>query len=193
MKTKYFTILFLLLIIGCTNKKTQDRNTKTNQESEIEVVENQTLEIKKKKEFLSESIRIDGDSIVIPEFEIEVQLSNKAEAKIERDKESIIVQAYFSGIPKDTLNEDYEKWGKVHIGSEKKELWNSNVAEFRNVKISKTAYEELSDLNFEVLINVFTGKHSSTSNLLDCEILQEGINEVKGKRHQLKGKLIYGE
>lgn len=148
---------------------------------------------KEKNEGLIETIRIDGDSIFIPEFEIEVQLSPKAKSKIEADKESIIVKAYFSGIPKDTLNDDYKMWGKIHIGSEEKELWNSNVAEFRNVKISKTAYEELSDTNFEVLINVFTGRHSSISNLLDCEIVQEGINEVKGKRYQLKGKLIYGE
>lgn len=132
-----------------------------------------------------------GDSVLIPTFEIEVQLNDKAEKKLKTDKETIIVQAYFDGIPKDTTQEEFIEWGKTHIGSHGIELSNSRVARFQNVKISKIAFEELQDKNFEVLINVFSGRKSSLYNLLSCEILQEGIETIKAKRSILKGELIY--
>ncbi len=188
MKTNFLSILILILIISCTPEETDVRETKTHSMSKKSLTEN-----RKEHETLNDSIRIDEDSVCIPEFEIEVQLSPKAESKIEESKESIIVMAYFSGIPKDTLIEEYEEWGKVVIGSERRELWGSKIAAFKNVKISKTAYEDLYNKNFEVLINVFTGRHSSESNLLSCEILQKGINEIKGRKHSVKGELIYGE
>jgi len=157
---------------------------------------NNTLYLKNQKsknEVLTDSIKIVNDSIIIPEFVIKLELSEKAESKLKKDKESVIVQAYFSGIPKDTLNEDYEKWGKIHIGGHNIELWNSKIASFKNIKISKQTFDELTDPNFEVLINVFSGRHSTTSNLLDCKIIQESIDSLKGKTHLIKGKLIYGE
>ncbi|CAM4126122.1 hypothetical protein FLJU110815_18230 [Flavobacterium jumunjinense] len=146
-----------------------------------------------KNEILTDSVKIENDSIIIPEFVIKLELSEKAENKLTKDKESVIVQAYFSGIPKDTLNEDYEKWGKIHIGGHNIELWNSKIASFKNIKISKEAFNELADPNFEVLINVFSGRHSTASNLLDCEIIQESIDSLRGKTHLIKGKLIFGE
>ena len=122
-----------------------------------------------------------------------MELSEKAINKLTEDKESVIVQAYFSGIPKDTLNKDYEIWGNIHIGGHNIELWNSKIASFKNIKLSKQTFDELTDPNFEVLINVFSGRHSTTSNLLDCETIQESIDSLKGKTHLIKGKLIYGE
>src|SRR3989344_2845203 len=124
-----------------------------------------------------------GDTVLIPTFEIEIQLTESAEKKIQGDKESIIVQAYFSGIPQDTTLEDYKEWGKIRIGSHRIELTKYRVARFENVKISKTEFDELGDKNFEVLINVVTGRKASMNNLIDCEILQDGIETVKAKRH----------
>ena len=73
------------------------------------------------------------------------------------------------------------------------ELLDRRVAGFTNVRIAKEKYEQLVDKDFQVLINVFTGRRSFTGNLLNCDILKEGIESVKGKRHILKGKLIYGD
>jgi len=72
-------------------------------------------------------------------------------------------------------------------------LFDKRVARFENVKISKDAFELLSDKDFEVLINIFTGRRASSSNLLDTDNLQDGIESIKAKRHLLKGKLIYGD
>jgi hypothetical protein len=188
MKKPLFIILLLsLLISSCKEKK----NNET--EKSVEINNGINSSQKDESDVLIDSIKIVNDSIIIPEFVIKLELSEKAEKKLRKDKESIIVQAYFSGIPKDTLNEDYEKWGKIHIGEHNIELWNSKIASFKNIKLSKQTFDELTDPNFEVLINVFSGRHSSTSNLLDFDIIQESIDSIKGKTNLIKGKLLFGE
>jgi hypothetical protein len=39
----------------------------------------------------------EGDSVIIPDFRVEIDLSPKASEKIKNDKETIIVSAYFFG------------------------------------------------------------------------------------------------
>src|SRR5450755_3754746 len=69
-----------------------------------------------------------GDSVIIPSFEIEVSLSEKANAKLKAGKETIIVRAYFTGIPKDTTSEDYIKSGGIGVASHDIELSDSRIA-----------------------------------------------------------------
>jgi hypothetical protein len=192
MKKALLIILLLpLLMNSCKKENHYKRGKSVGIDKLINQTENtkNTIDLKK----LKNKNEVLNDSIIIPEFTIQLELSEKAVNKLTKDKESVIVQAYFSGIPKDTLNEDYAKWGEVHIGGNNIELWNSKIANFKNIKLSKQAFNELVDPNFEVLINVFSGRHSTTSNLLDCEIIQESIDSLKGKTHLIKGKLIYGE
>ncbi len=143
----------------------------------------------------NKSIAIATDSVLVPKFEIELKLSEKAEEKLLADKETVIVQALFFGIPKDTTlqSEEYQELGRLTIGSKTIELKKERIARFYNCKISKKTLKSLSDKNFEVNINVFTGRKSSSYNLIDCEFLQEGIDSVKNKRLVLKGKLLFGE
>jgi hypothetical protein len=175
MKTPIVTILIISILWACTssNKKDQSKN--------IAQLNNKTD---------SEITKTDNDSVEIPNFEIEIKLNETAEKKINDDKESIIVQAYFSGIPKDTTLQDYIDEGEISIGSHKVELFETRVAMFENLKISGKDYEELKDKNFEVLINVFTGRRTSQFNLINCDLLQDKIDNIKGRRWILKGKLI---
>jgi len=188
-------IFIISLLTSCSHADNGSSNGKNeiNKDS-LSVVE---TEINNKKELSEEPMKDQfvfvGDSVILPEFEIELKLSENAEKKLKTDKESIIVQAYFSGIPKDTTMADYIDWGEIRIGSYKIELFDKRVARFENVKISKDAFELLSDKDFEVLINIFTGRRASSSNLLDTDNLQDGIESIKAKRHLLKGKLIYGD
>lgn len=100
------------------------------------------------------------------------------------------VENYIIITPKDKTSDEYDKFGKIDIGSSKVELLDERVAIFKNVKISKKAFDMLADKNFEVLINVFTGRRSSPSNLLKTDFMQERIDSIKEERHILKGKLI---
>ena len=190
-------VLVSLLIFSCSPDKSQERpkekvlinsvyniDEESNIKAQETVIENRPL---------IDTFTFVGDSVILPAFEISLSLSKKTEEKLKGSNESIIISAEFSGKPIDTTTEEYQEWGEIHIGSHKIELFNSRIARFDNAKISKSSYELLKDKNFQVLINVFSGRRSSRDNLLNCDGLQEGIETVKGKRHHLKGKLIYGD
>ncbi|GEM_PF-722740 len=192
---RFFMLIFVvsLMLLSCSENKSE----KT---AQIEVISDNSSnnknqvsdEVTEQNESTSsiDSLLIVDVSILIPSFEIEVKLSKNAEEKMKTDKESVIVQAYFSGQPKDTTSEEYLKFGKIGIGDSRIELWDSRIAKFTNVKLSKKEFDKLSSPNFEVLINVFSGRHSSTNNLLSCDILQAKIDSIKGKKYLLNGKLI---
>ncbi len=141
--------------------------------------------------FLPEGFAMEGDSIILPSFEFEVSLSQKAEKKIATTKETIIVRAYLSGNPKDsTTSPMIDEMGEVNLGSPEIQLRKPGVARFKGVKISKKGYELLGDKDFQVLINVFSGRKSSDMNLIECEIFQEPLTVARKGGHVLKGKLI---
>lgn len=139
----------------------------------------------------SDTSFIQTDNYVkLPTFEIEIELSDKAEKKLKNSHETIIVQAYFRGTPKDKENEDYIEWGYIEVGQQRIELESKRIACFSDVRLPNYEVDRLEILNVEVLINVFSGRKSFGSNILDVNILQEPINDIKGKKFTLKGKLI---
>ncbi|HMR58722.1 MAG TPA: hypothetical protein PLM56_16880 [Cyclobacteriaceae bacterium] len=131
-----------------------------------------------------------GDSILLPAFEIEVTLSDAAQKKISYDKETIIVKAYLSGQPKDSAAIEVSEMGLLFLAEAQVELEGAGVARFDKVKLSKEAYEALADKDFEVLINIYSGRRSSEYNILNADLLQEPISRVTGERHALHAKLI---
>lgn len=131
-----------------------------------------------------------GDSILLPAFEIEVTLSDAAQKKISYDKETIIVKAYLSGQPKDSAAIEVSEMGLLFLAEAQVELEGAGVARFDKVNVSKEAYEALADKDFEVLINIYSGRRSSEYNILNADLLQEPISRVTGERHALHAKLI---
>ena len=123
-------------------------------------------------------------------FEIEVSLSNKAEEKLKAGKETIIVAAYFSGMPKDTTLTLLVENGEWGLGSREIELRTERVAKFEGIRFSRSLYDSVAPKSMNVLINVFSGRRSTDVNLLSCDILQDSVSAVGGKKFLLKGKLI---
>ena len=119
-----------------------------------------------------------------------MNLSSKAEEKLKAIRETIIVAAYFSGIPKDTTIKDYVKYGELAINSNERELSDNRIAKFEGIKFSRTLLDTIPAKNMNLLINVYSGRRSAKDNLLDCDILNKPISEIKGKKIILKGKLI---
>ena len=131
-----------------------------------------------------------GDSIDVPTFEIAVKLTGRAEKKLKKDHETIIVDASFSGIPTDTTRAEYQQEGQIPVGSHKIELSEPGIARFEGVKMSKADFESLANKDYEVLINIYSGRRSSPLNLLNCDILQEPISKIRGDKRVLKGDLL---
>ncbi len=56
----------------------------------------------------------------------------------------------------------------VVLGNDEKLVDTNNVATFSDTKISQSNWNDLSDKDFYVTINVVSAKKSSKDNLLDC-------------------------
>lgn len=131
------------------------------------------------------TITIQDNQIKLPTFQLELKLSKLAERELKESKESIVVVAYVRG----TLKNSDEK-NEYKIGEYSVEVTSERIITLDEVYVSKKKYDRLEDPNFEVLINVFSGRKSSQFNILDVDILQEPIEKIKGKRHYLKGRLL---
>jgi len=135
--------------------------------------------------------KIEGDSLVIPAFEIKVSLSPKAEEKLKARKETIIVAAYFSGQPKDTTIAEFQESGAMSVAVSHTEIRNDSiVAKIEGAKFARSLYDSLADKDIQVLINVYSGRRSGPDNLLACDILDEKMSAAQGKQFTIKGKLI---
>jgi len=155
-------------------------------------IDKYNIQLIKKKEQeldiqLTSEFEIIDDKVKIPEFSIEIVLSEKAELKLKNDSETIIVKAFFSGEAKDKTLEEF---GEFYIGTHEIELIDTRKADFKNVLVSKNAFDQLICKDFLVLINVYSGRKSSDLNLISCNILQKDISQVKSRNHILKGRLI---
>lgn len=175
---KFYTCFFIMLnltgIISCSNT-----GKPTDRKIENDILSRNDLGY----------LQLDGDSILIPDFEIEVSLSPKAEKKLKEDNETVIVSAMFSGTPKDTLSNEYQFMG-ISVKNYDIELTTQRIARFDKVRFHSSILNKLSDADIFLLINVFSGRRSSENNILDVEILEDKMSVVKGKKYILKGKLI---
>jgi hypothetical protein len=131
-----------------------------------------------------------GDSVRLPAITIELQLSPKAEQKLKTAKETVVVFASYSGVPRDTTLEQYKQWGRITVAEKQIELSEGRTARFDGIKISKKAYDGLVDKDVEVLVNVWSGRHSSPNNLLSVDMVQDAISKVQRQTQVLHGKLI---
>ena len=184
------TFLILFFLFSCTSQESKKNNNNPGKDTlnKNSFVKADTTSINNTAYY-----KFDGDSVIIPSFEIEVSLSTKAKQKLKKDKETIIVIAYFSGQPKDTTSEEYLNSGEMSLTSAQREIKDSAIAKFEGVKFSKALYDSLADKDIQLLINVYSGRKSTNVNLLNCDILQDKMSHIKGKRFTIKGKLIYGD
>lgn len=148
------------------------------------------------QEFTGNYLKITGDSVEIPSFEIELKLSDKANRKLKKDRETVIVQAFFSGDPIKDIPEKHKskvEMDELFLLTHSIELTDKRIAKFENIKFHKDLLDLLTDKDIRLLINVYSGRKSTNVNLLDCDILQKNMSEVKGKSFTLNGKLIYND
>ena len=189
LTAKYLFIngIIVLSLFSCASKNSNENGVLTPVTSNIFTTKDSTVANN------SEGFLYTGDSVEIPAFEIEIILSKKADQKLKAGKETIIVKAFFSGIPKDTTLKEYKEDGEIGIVFPEIELSNTRIAKFQGIRFSRKIYDALADKDISLLINVYSGRRSTSDNLLNCDILSEKISKVKGKRFTLHGKLIYGD
>ena len=112
-----------------------------------------------------------------PAFSVTVSLSPKAAARLAHPKETIMISADFYGDSNGKNRKLENDVGEIDLApSQKDEISGAGTAQFHGPKLrdqSKLAYVDANGL--QVLINVFSGRHSSPDNLLDCGLFQDKI------------------
>jgi hypothetical protein len=131
-----------------------------------------------------------GKTIAVPEFSIAVSLSEMAQKKLQGMHESVLVIAYFDGDPLPGKGKDNSPMRGVVLGSEEKLVDDKNVATFTDTKISQSNWDDLSDKNYFVTINVVSARESSKDNLLDCAVPIDRISKFVGKSTNVSCRLI---
>ncbi len=188
MTKSLYALLLLLLVAACSTRKGQQE---------------QVTAIDSTNSGLSESDRTTwadlgyyktaGDSVIIPPFEVEVELTVRANTLIRADQETIIVSAFLTGIPKDTTLEDYQREGEIGILNHDVELTDTRIALFKNLKFSRKVYDSLADKDIRLLLNVYSGRKSAPDNLLNCDIFSGKLSTILNKRPTLFCSLIEGD
>jgi hypothetical protein len=181
----------LIVLYSCKSKEAPHVKTASNQDTSVL---NTTLA---KPETVPSTklgyYTLEGDSVVVPPFEIEISLSKKAEERIIGSNETIIVDVLLEGTPKDSSAVQLEEKGSFYVGSTKREISYGQIARFDDLKFPKEKYDQLSDKDVDLIVNVYSGRKSSTDNLLHCDFLGDKISNVINKRFTLNGKLIFGD
>jgi hypothetical protein len=130
------------------------------------------------------------DSVAIPSFEIQLELSPAAEKLLHDKMETVIVMAYFSGVRRDSTNKADRQRSEYFLGKKAIELDNSRIAGFRGLKLARKDLDSIAGSDYQVLVNIYSGRLSTNVNLLDCGMIQAPISEIKGTRQLITGKLV---
>jgi len=129
-------------------------------------------------------------TIAVPQFSIAVKLSETAQKKLRDIHESVLVIAYFDGDPFTGKGKDNSPMRGLVLGNDEKLVDDKNVATFTDTKISQGNWDDLSDKNYFVTINVVSARKSSKDNLLDCADPIDRISTFVGKTTQVSCRLI---
>ncbi|MCQ9634249.1 hypothetical protein MP478_01685 [Chryseobacterium sp. WG14] len=183
MKLKLILISLFTVVIaaGCTEKTTKEiAKTKATEKKDNQQPDKTALSSKEG------SLTIEGDRVIIPNFKIEVNLSDKAVELLQKNKESIIASLFFYGDVRDenSLPEDIKKelgpngLKLMVFDMEKIDVTQSNELEITNLSFPKKLYDALASKDIYVNINVFSGRRTFKDNILDMEFYDSKLNEI---------------
>jgi hypothetical protein len=130
------------------------------------------------------------DSVLIPSFEVEIVLSEKAKERMFNPKESIIVYAEFAGEPNDTISDGLNETGVLMLKTIQMEIYSPWIVRFEYNFISRKLYDRLKNKDFDVSIQIWTGRKTSEYNLLFGDLIFGQISKIRGTRQKLNAKLI---
>jgi len=180
MKIHFFLPLVSALLVSCDSKPPTDKAASSPPAGGLPI---------------GDYLKVDGDSVLIPSFEIALDVDEKAREKLKADKESILILVYFSGKPTAAAEKKYPEFaleGEIALAKSSLEISSSYKTEIENIKFPKTKYDDLADKNISVLVNVVSARKSSNDNLLDCGIVEGKMSTIMGNSFTIKCKLIGG-
>lgn len=120
-----------------------------------------------------------GDTVKVPSFDVNVTLTDKAKRKLKASKETIVVFVSASGEPNKNSSVKLNEVGSVDLFSSQIGLPQTGKAQFRNLSVSASKLNQLVSPDYNVNVNVFSGRHSSQDNLLSCDFFDGEISKIQ--------------
>ena len=118
-----------------------------------------------------------------PEFSVSVRLSDAANRKLIDRKETIMVEGFLSGHPKNAT-----ELRPVILGRVEAEIHPSETATFNNLRLTPDALALIDSRGPRILIVVSSGRF--TDNLLACEVYDDNFELIKGRTIDIPCQLI---
>jgi hypothetical protein len=120
-------------------------------------------------------------TVAVPEFAVAVSLSKSAEARLRSINEAIAVAAFFDGDGEAERGKSTAPFRAVFLGNEQQIVMPGSAATFSGRRIAARAWKRLSDKNYYVTLNVGSARRAAKENILDCEVPEYRIEDIKGK------------
>jgi len=111
-------------------------------------------------------------------FHVNVSLSSQIVGFLQQRKETVVVSADYYGRPAKGAEKLADAMGEVQLGEERVEKTDPGKAIFTGTPINKRKLQYVKDGDVQVLINVYSGRHSSPDNLLSCGFFEGPVSAV---------------
>lgn len=119
-------------------------------------------------------------SIDMPDFSIKVLLADSAKRYLSERSESLVVDVTFADEIGPTGN---------YLGSTQDEAPGETTFAVRGLKFNPNKVRKLRTSDYEVLVNVYSGRRSIDMNVLDCGLVQDSISQLQRRTHEVHCKL----
>jgi hypothetical protein len=118
-------------------------------------------------------------SVAVPTFEIRISLTPAAKEKLAKAGESIKGTIFFDGDGTPLPNVETAPFRDVFLGEHTFELELSGPIRITDAVISRDAYSRLSDNNYYFTVNVYSGRRSFKSNVLNGGYAQGRLTDLR--------------
>ena len=125
---------------------------------------------------------------LIPSFQVEITLTDKALEKLKATSDMLEVDAYFLGDPlagdKTPVNDN----GQIELAEDSKSISQAGTVKFGDIEYDGSLLDHLIDHEPHLLINVNSTKFDE--NTLDCDIFEDKVSVAVASPPKLNCKLI---
>lgn len=134
----------------------------------------------------------DNQSIHGFPYTVNVSLSHAAAEKINAQKETVLVNTFFEGepLPDISVPPEIMEYGRVYLGEEVIELHEAGTATFSGDGLISDYLGYINKDDLTILINVWSGRKSSSFNIISCGIFYGKLSEIVNSNIDITCKLI---
>lgn len=112
---------------------------------------------------------------------VKISLSPAAAKRLASANETLMVSAFYFGNPKSGVpGRAVDEMGQVHLGNQDIELSGAGSADFDGHVVDQSKLGFI-DGDPQVNINVYSGRHSSEDNLLNCDFFEDAVQIAVAK------------